>query len=84
MERTVGQVQPNLENNASKINTLITTMDKTLESKQKELVDFKEKHGIKVRNMQKYCNNLYILCSVITMCYYIPLIWNNVNIQCIY
>ena len=49
MERTVGQVQPNLENNASKINTLITTMDKTLESKQKELVDFKEKHGIKVR-----------------------------------
>ena len=49
MERTVGQVQPNLENNASKINSLINTMDKTLETKAKELVDFKEKHGIKVR-----------------------------------
>ena len=49
MERTVGQVQPNLENNSSKINTLITTMDKTLDAKAKELVDFKEKHGIKVK-----------------------------------
>ena len=48
MERTVGQVQPNLENNASKINSLINSMDNTLEKKAKELVDFKEKHGIKV------------------------------------
>ncbi|KAL5272624.1 hypothetical protein ACHWQZ_G000734 [Mnemiopsis leidyi] len=49
MERTVGQVQPNLENNASKINSLINSMDNTLEKKAKELVDFKEKHGIKVK-----------------------------------
>ena len=48
MERTVGQVQPNLENNASKINSLIGSMDKSLETKAKELADFKEKHGIKV------------------------------------
>ena len=48
MERTVEQVRPNLENNASKINTLIKQMDKTLDIKAKELVDFKDKHGIKV------------------------------------
>ena len=48
MERTVGQVRPNLENNSSKISSLISTMDKTLEQKAKELLDFKEKHGIKV------------------------------------
>ena len=64
MERTVGQVQPNLENNASKINSLIGSMDKSLETKAKELADFKEKHGIKVTMLQLIVlSNLYIYCS---------------------
>ena len=64
MERTVGQVQPNLENNASKINSLIGSMDKSLETKAKELADFKEKHGIKVTMLQLIVlSNLYIYRS---------------------
>ena len=65
MERTVGQVQPNLENNASKINSLINTMDKTLETKAKELVDFKEKHGIKVRNYESFSRSHKNVCHII-------------------
>ena len=49
IQRTVEEVQPNLESNSSKISSLITSLDKNLDAKSKELVEFKEKHGIKVK-----------------------------------
>eukprot|EP00116_Pleurobrachia_bachei_P014053 sb/3474315/ len=49
VERTVQQVKPNLQNNNSKITSLINSLDKSLEVKSKELMDYKEKHGIKVK-----------------------------------
>jgi len=48
-ERTVEQVRPNLINNNEKIKHLIKTMEGSVDKKGKELLDFKEKHGIKVR-----------------------------------
>ena len=61
MERTVGHVRPNLEGNASKISSLISTMEKTLDQKAKELLDFKEKHGIKVTVLKSLLSSFIIL-----------------------
>jgi len=50
VQRTVGEILPALDNSVQQMSLLITTLEKQVEEKGKELVSFREKFNIRLQN----------------------------------
>jgi len=53
VERTVNEVLPALESNKDKISSVIDILNKQVESKGKDITDYREKYNIKIRGMDE-------------------------------